>query len=375
MKDYYKILGVKRDASEEEIKRAYYKLAHKYHPDKGGDEKKFKEINEAYQVLSDKRKRAQYDQFGNTFEYGGNPEAGSYGFGQPGNNGRWSFHFGNGFNNRNFGFDKADDLGKIFESFFGGDTVEEEEEEEDVRRGEDIKINLEINLEDTLHPFEKKIYLNKYVVCPRCHGTGAEPGTKLKKCPTCGGTGKVQGIKRTIFGSFITYTTCPVCHGEGYVPERPCSVCHGEGRIKQNTEINLKIPAGVDSNQILKFKGLGNAGRHQGEAGDLYVRILIKPNSTFKREGDDLIYTASMSFSQAVLGGEIDIPTLEGSTLSLRIPKGTPSGKVFRISKKGIPHFGRVGRGDLYVKLNIKIPTKLSKEQRDILEKLKQEGL
>ena len=376
MKDYYKILGVKRDASEEEIKQAYYKLAHKYHPDKGGDEKKFKEINEAYQILSDKKKRAQYDQFGNTFEYGGNTGAGSYGygFGHPGSNGGWNFHFGSGFDNMNFGFDKADDLGKIFERFFGGET-EDEQEEKDTRKGEDLKINLEIDLKDALRPFEKKIYINKYVVCPRCHGTGAEPGTKLKKCPTCGGTGRVQEIKRTIFGSFITYTTCPVCHGEGYIPEKPCSVCHGEGRIKQDAEITLRIPAGVDSNQILRFKGLGNAGRRKGKTGDLYVRILIKPNPLFKREGDDLIYTAPMTFSQAVLGGEIDIPTLEGKTLLLHIPKGTPSGKVFRISRKGIPHFGRGGRGNLYIKLNINIPTKLTKEQKDILEKLKKEGL
>jgi len=373
MKDYYKILGVDRNASPEEIKKAYYKLAHKYHPDKGGDEKKFKEINEAYQVLSDKKKRAQYDQFGTTFNDNSNTTGGYGGFA----NGQWrNFHFANGFGGMNFGFDEADDIEKIFEKFFGGGgEAEEKENIKDLKRGEDIKIDLAIDLKDTLHSFKKEIFIDKYVVCPRCHGTGAEPGTKLKKCPTCGGTGRVQQIKRTIFGSFITYTVCPVCHGEGYIPEQPCSVCHGEGRIKKRVEMTLKIPAGVDSNQILRFRGGGNAGHRQGKAGDLYVRILVKPNPLFKREGDDLLYTTSITFSQATLGGEIDIPTLEGKTISLKVPPGIQSGKVFRISKKGIPHFRRGGRGDLYVKLNIKTPTKLTKEQKELLKKLKEEGL
>ncbi len=380
MKDYYKILGLSRNASPEEIKKAYYKLAHKHHPDKGGNEKKFEEINEAYQVLSDKNKRKQYDQFGTTFDQqpGGNNRNGYYGqgYGNQKWNG-WNFNSGHGFGGVNFDFGNINNIGDIFKDFFGEETEEENEERtsEDINRGEDIKVELTIDLEQTLKPTEEKLILNKYVICPRCHGTGAEPGTKFKKCPTCGGTGKVQQIRRTIFGSFITYTVCPVCHGEGKIPEQPCSVCHGEGRIKKETEVDITIPAGIDSDQVLKFRGLGNAGRRKGKPGDLYVKIHIRPNHLFKREGDDLLYNAQISFSQAVLGGEIEIPLLGGKKILLNIPAGTPSGKIFRISNKGIPHFNRLGRGDLYVKLDVKIPKKLTREQKDILEKLKKEGL
>ena len=355
MKDYYQILGVSRDASPEEIKKAYWKLAHKYHPDKkGGDEKKFKEINEAYQVLSNKQKRAQYDQFGQTFEGETGP---GFGFKQ------WSW----GVPDFDFG-----DLGDIFEEAFGFGSTRKPR---DRNRGRDIEIEIEISLEDTLKNTEKEVYITKFVKCPRCGGTGAEPGTKLRECFTCRGTGRVQQVKRTFFGTFTRYVTCPECHGEGRVPEKPCNVCKGEGRIEKREKIKISIPAGIDSGQRVRIKGEGEAGRRGGKAGDLYVRVVVKPHPIFERKGDDLYLTKTISFSQAALGDEIEVPTLEGSRILLKVPQGTDSGKVFRISGKGIPHFSGFGRGDLYVKLILKTPRRLTKKQKELLEKLKEEGI
>jgi len=243
MKDYYKILGVPRDASEEEIKKAYRRLAHKYHPDKGGDEKKFKEINEAYQVLSDKQKRAQYDKFGRVFDA------------QPG-------EFQEGFN---FGFGEGFDFDSIkerFESFGFGDFEEmfeqifgfgREERKKERKRGRDIEITVELSLEDTLKPQEREVILYKFIRCSRCEGTGGEPGTKIHECFSCRGTGEVQEIKRTFFGTFTRTTVCPECQGEGFKPEKVCNVCKGEGRIKGEEKIKISIPAGVDTNQIIKI--------------------------------------------------------------------------------------------------------------------------
>jgi molecular chaperone DnaJ len=358
MKDYYKILGVPPNASEEEIKKAYRRLAHKYHPDKGGDEKKFKEINEAYQVLSDKEKRAQYDQYGRVFEGGAGP-FGDFDFGT-----FWSDKF-----TKESGFG-LEDLEELLEDFFSFGV----RKTRDLRRGDDIEVELEMDLKEVLKPQNKTITLNKYVVCSRCDGRGAEPGSKINECHTCRGTGQVQQIKKTFFGTISRYTTCPVCNGEGYIPEKPCNVCKGEGRIKKEETFKVIIPAGVDSNQVLKFKGKGDAGKKGGRAGDLYLRIHIKPHPTFIRKGDDLYTTVPISFTQAVLGGEIEIPTLEKNIL-LRIPAGTESGKIFRIARFGIPHFSGPGRGDLYVKIRIKTPKRLTKKQKELLKKLKEEGI
>ncbi len=360
MKDYYKILGVSKNASQDEIKKAYRKLAHKYHPDKGGDEKKFKEINEAYQVLSNKEKRAQYDKFGRTFE-GASPGGGGFGFdfsGWQGREGGFDFEFG--------------DLSDVFEEFFGGGFSARKK---DLKRGKDIQVDIEMDLEDVLRDQQKEILLRKYIVCPRCQGTGAEPGTRLNECFSCRGTGQVQQIKKTFFGTVTRYVVCPECGGEGFRPEKPCNVCKGEGRIMGEERITMTIPAGVDSNQVLKVKGKGDAGRKKGAAGDLYLRIFIKKHPLFERRGDDLYIDIPISFSQATLGDEIEIPTLEGKKIILKVPAGTQSGKVFRISRKGIPHFGGFGRGNLYVKLLIKTPQKLTKKQRELLEKLKKEGI
>lgn len=359
MKDYYQILGVNKNASPEEIKRAYYKLAHKYHPDKGdGDEKKFKEINEAYQVLSDKEKRTQYDRFGRVFE------------GVPGGEGfdfQWAWARPD--IDFEFGFE---DLGEMVEEMFGFGAPRKRK---DSKRGKDIEIDIEIPLEDTLRGKEKVITLYKYINCSRCQGTGAEPGTKIKECFSCRGTGEVQQIKKTFFGSFTRFTICPECKGEGYRPEKPCNVCQGEGRIKAEEDIKIFIPVGVDSNQVIKIDGKGEAGRRGGKSGDLYVRIFVKPHPAFERRGDDLYISIPISFSQAVLGDEIEVPTLEGKKILLKIPAGTESGKTLRISDKGISHFSGYGRGNLYVELIVKTPKKLTKKQKELLEHLKKEGL
>ena len=359
-KDYYQILGVSRDASEEEIKRAYRKLAHKYHPDKGGDEKKFKEINEAYQVLSDKEKRAQYDRFGRVFE-------GKSDFG-PG----FDFGFNWGKFNEGFEFDFGD-LSEMMEEFFGlGFTGRRKRE---TKRGKDIEIELTLSLEEVLRGREKELTLEKFITCSRCQGIGAEPGTSVKECFSCRGTGQVQQIKRTPFGSFTRSTICPECGGEGFRPEKPCNVCKGEGRIKGEEVVKIFIPAGVDTNQVIKVAGKGDAGKRAGKSGDLYIRIFVKPHPVFKRRGDDIYIKREISFSQAALGDEIEVPTLEGKKILLKVPAGTESGKILRISGKGIPHFSGYGRGNMYVELIVKTPKRLTKKQKELLEKLKEEGI
>jgi len=362
MKDYYKILGVSKNASPEEIKKAYYKLAHKYHPDKGGDEKKFKEINEAYQVLSNKEKRSQYDRFGRVFDGGfSGGEGARSGF-------QWNWGQGQDMN-FDFGFE---DLGEMMEEIFGFGAPRKKR---DLRRGRDIEIDLEISLADTLKGKEKTIVLKKFVQCPRCGGSGAEPGSKIVECFSCRGTGQVQQIKKTIFGTFTQYVTCPECKGEGYKPEKPCNVCHGEGRIKTEEKINVFIPSGVDTNQIIKIEGKGDAGKRGGKPGDLYIRILVRSHPVFERKGDDLYTSIPISFSQAALGGEVEVETLEGKKFLLKIPQGTDSGKVLRISGKGIPHFSGFGKGNLYIELIVKTPKRLNKKQKELLKKLKEEGL
>ena len=362
-KDYYQILGISRDASADEIKRAYRQLAHKHHPDKGGDEKKFKEINEAYQTLSDKEKRAQYDRFGRVFE--GFPGGGP-GF-EPG----FGFGVGRGKFGEDFEFDFGD-LGEMMEEIFG---FGQPQGRKDLKKGKNIEIEIEIPLEDTLKGKEKEITLTKMVSCSRCQGAGAEPGTKITECFSCRGTGEVQQIKKTFFGSFTRYIICPECGGEGYRPEKPCNVCKGEGRVRKEEDIKIFIPAGVDTNQVIKAEGKGEAGRKGGKPGDLYCRIFVKSHPIFKRKGDDLYLKTPISFSQAALGDEVEITTLEDKKVLLKVPPGTESGKILRISNKGIPHFSGYGKGDMYVELVVKTPKRLTKKQKELLEKLKEEGI
>lgn len=358
MADYYAILGVSKNASNEDIKKAYRKLAHQYHPDKGGDAEKFKQISEAYQVLSNQEKRAQYDKFGRVFD---GPGAGPSGQGGAG-----GFDF-NGFDFNNF------DLGDMFAEAFGFGNRGAKRQE--INRGDDIEIEIKMDLKEVLSGLKKTIFLSKMANCQRCSGTGGEPNTKVKECFTCRGTGEVQELRKTILGQVSRFVVCPACKGQGKVPEKPCNVCSGEGRIKEDQKIELNIPAGVDSGQVLKLEGAGDAGIRGGKPGDLYVKISVKSNPIFQRKGDDLVTEREVSFSQAALGGEVEIKMLDGKNLSLKTPAGMETGKVFKISGKGIPRFSGWGKGNLYVKLVVATPSKLNKKQKELLEQLKKEGL
>ena len=359
MKDYYKILGISKKATPSVIKKAYYGLARKHHPDKGGNEEKFKEINEAYQVLSNKKKRNQYDNFGRTFD----------GMNQGGSNTQWNW--GGGFDMNSQGFDLGDILGEIF----GGRGDSPFSQKKDFRKGKDLEFRVDLSLEDVLEDKEKEVVLEKMITCPRCNGVGGEPGTKVKECFSCRGMGRVQRVRKTILGAFTETAVCPECEGEGYKPEKPCNVCKGKGRIKGKERIKIVLPAGVDTNQVIKIKGRGNAGIKGGKNGDLYVVFFVRKHPIFQRRGDDLYFSKEIVFSQAVLGDEIEIKILGGDKILLEVPKGTESGKVLRVSQKGIPHFGSRGKGDLFVKFLIKTPQKLNRKQKELLEKLKGEGL
>lgn len=353
--DYYTILGVAKNASSEDIKKAYRKLAHQYHPDKGGDSEKFKQVSEAYQVLSNQEKRAQYDKYGRVFE-GGGPSASS---GQ-------GFDF-NGFDINDF------NLGDIFGDVFGFGGGRGKARAKN--RGDDIEIEIKLDLKDVLTGLKKTIYLGKMANCQRCNGLGGEPNTKVKECFTCRGEGEVQELRKTMFGQVARFVVCPECKGQGKIPEKPCNVCSGEGRTKEDQKIDLNIPAGVDTGQVLKLEGAGDAGIRGDKPGDLYIKVLVKNHPVFQRNGDDLIAEKDVSFSEAALGGEVEIKTLDGKSLSLKIPSGLQTGKVFKISGKGITHFSGWGKGNLYIKLNVKTPEKLSKKQKDLLEQLRKEGV
>jgi len=338
-------------------------LAHKHHPDKGGEVARFKEVSEAYQVLSDTDKRAQYDKFGKVFE--GPPGQGFGGF-------QWGWgtppheHDAEEFSE---GFGTDFDIGEIFEDFFGGKSVK------DVKSGRDIEVELAIPLEATVKGKEEVINLRKFSLCARCQGVGAEPSTKIKECFSCRGQGQVQQIKRTVFGSFTRVGLCPECKGEGLIPEKPCNVCKGEGRIQREDSIKVQIPAGVDSNQILKIAGKGDVGRKKGKTGDLYIRVFVKSHNVFQRKGDDLYVKMPILFTQAALGAEIEVPTIEGTKILLTIPQGIESGKVLKVSGKGIPHFSGLGRGSMLVEIEVVTPKKLTKEQKELLGRLKNQGL
>ncbi len=354
MKDYYEILGISKNASQDEVKKAFHKLAHKHHPNKGGDESKFKEINEAYQTLSNQEKRKQYDMFGNA------DGAGNF-------NWAWGKEGA-----QNIEFD-MEDLNDMFGDVFGFGS--RASRKKDLKRGKDIRVDIEVSLEEVLKDINKNISLRMDVKCSRCEGKGAEPGTALNECFSCRGTGEVQKVKRTFLGSFTQWSVCPECDGEGQRPQKPCNVCKGEGQVKGEEDISINIPAGVDSHQMIKMIGRGEAGKKGGQSGDLYVRILVKEHGLFKRRGDDLITSRLITFSQAVLGDKIKLVDLEGSELLQKIPAGTESGKIIKINSKGIPHFSGYGRGDLYIELKIETPKHLTKEQKMLLKELQKQGL
>lgn len=366
-KDYYNILGVSRDASDDEIKKAYRKLAHKYHPDKaGGDEAKFKEINEAYQVLSDKEKRSQYDQFGQTFEQA-QASGGFRGFEGFRDFSSFAEGFGFDFDRREFsGFE--DIFGDIFTQAGFGTSVRGRRSR--ASRGEDIQVDVEIDFFEMARGTQKELNLYKRVKCTHCLGKGMEPGSKKIECPTCQGKGKVQTSQRTIFGIFSQISTCSECAGEGKIPEKKCQRCGGDGRTREYETVKVKIPAGIKDGQSIRLEGLGESGERGGGAGDLYVSVHVKPHEKFTREGDDIWSEEKISFSQAALGDKISVETIEGK-IGLKIPAGTQSGEIFRLKGRGIKHLSRFGYGDHYVKIQVVTPKNLTREEREIFEKLK----
>lgn len=361
-KDYYKILGVSKTASQEEIKKAYYKLAHKYHPDKkGGDEKKFKEINEAYQVLSNPQKRAQYDQFGTTFDGQGFDfsKQGSWGFGGFGN-------FEDIFSNIDF---EEMGLGSFFEDFFAGQRTSKTKRK---TRGNDLTIDLEISLEEAAFGVKREIELEKFNICNKCNGLGAEKDSGFKECFRCHGKGKIDQTFKTFFGAIRKVGICPDCRGEGKIPKVLCGNCSGTGRKKDLKKIVIQIPKGINENEVIKIANEGEVGEFGGPAGDLYIKIKIKKHPQFERQGDDIYYTLPINFKQAALGDKVEIPTLYGN-VKLKIPAGIQSGKLLRLRGKGISHLNRWGIGDMYVKIKVKTPEKLSIKAKKLLEELGKE--
>jgi len=365
MKDYYEILGVPKNASQDEIKKAFYKLAHQYHPDKGGNPEKFKEINEAYQVLSNPERRAQYDKFGRTFE--GASAGASQGFGGF----DWSsFDFGTPFESDFFNFSKDFDFSDIFGDFFGSRQTNTREAS---MEGKDLEVTQELTLEEAAFGAKKEVSFKTYVVCDHCKGKGYEPDSKLKTCPVCKGEGVVRESRRTILGAFTQITDCPKCKGRGRVPERPCHICGGDGRLYDKKTVLVEIPPGVRNNETIKIKSEGEAGIFGSKSGDLYLKIKILPHKIFERKEDDLFMVLNISFPEAALGAEKEIETLDKKKIIFKIPPGTDSGEIFRIKGKGIKHFNRLGAGDLFIKIKVSTPKNLSKKVKELLEELKKE--
>ncbi len=373
--DYYQILGVAKGASDDEIKKAYRKLAHKHHPDKtGGDEAKFKEINEAYQVLSDKSKRQQYDQFGQTFDQASRGGAGG-GYAQGGFGG-WDFSGFQGFGRQAGGFSSEggygdeEDLQDIFANFFGGQGRGGGRRK---KRGKDIQVDVEISFEEMITGATRQINLRKRTVCDNCNGTGGEKGSELKTCSTCDGVGRVEKVSRSFFGSFSQVTECPDCLGAGKRYEKKCSKCGGDGRVMADSQIEINIPAGIADGQTLSMNGAGEAGGTGAVPGDLYINVHVKEHKEFQRKGQDILISVQIPFSVAALGGETIIETIEGR-LSLKIPSGTQSGELFRVKGKGVPDLRSGARGNQLVKVIVRIPKSLNREQKRLLEELKQSG-
>jgi molecular chaperone DnaJ len=367
-KDYYKILGVNKNASEDEIKKAFRTLAHKHHPDKtGGDSAKFKEINEANQVLSDKAKRAQYDQYGSEFVNqagagggygGGNPFAGGAGAG-----GGFEFNFGNME-------DMGDLFGNVGEMFgFGGGGRSRGGAR--VARGEDIAVDVELSLHDAVFGVEETFHMNKLAQCTTCSGSGAAPGSSTETCKQCGGHGQVTRIQNTILGAMQTAVQCPDCHGAGKKPEKACSECRGTGTKKRDDEITIKIPAGIHQGETIRVSGRGAAAAHGGTAGDLYVRVHVRREKDLDVEGDEIYSTAHISFPTATLGGEVETKTVEGM-VTVKIPEGVQSGELIRLKHKGGMRRGGA-RADHFVRVIVDTPKKVSRSAKKLLEELQKE--
>jgi molecular chaperone DnaJ len=342
-RDYYDTLGVSRNATDEEIKRAFRKLAFKCHPDhnrEDGAEEQFKEVNEAYQVLSDPEKRAAYDRFGH---------GGAEGF------------FGQGFEGFDFG-----GLGDIFDAFFGGAATATRHAP---RRGADLHYRLTITFEEAAFGCEKEINITRIENCSLCYGTGAKPGTEPSQCPNCSGTGQVHRTQQTLFGRFVNTTTCSRCHGEGRIITEPCSRCRGTGKEKRQRNILIKVPAGVDDGSQIGLSGEGDTGARGGSPGTVYITLSVQEHEFFTRDGDDICYELPINFAQAALGAEVEVPTLDGKT-KLKVSPGSQTGTLFRLKGKGFPHLRRGGRGDQLVTLFVVTPQSLTEKQRQLLREL-----
>ena len=342
-RDYYEALGINRNATDEEIRKAFRKLAFKYHPDHNHEDRtgeKFKEINEAYEVLSDPDKRAAYDRFGHS---------GAEGF------------FGRGFEGFNFG-----GFGDIFDAFFGGTTTATRQTPQ---RGTDLDYRLTITLEEAAFGCQKELNISRTENCSLCQGTGSKPGSQPKRCTNCNGTGQVHRVHQSLFGRFTNVTTCSRCHGEGRIITEPCPQCRGTGRENRQRSISVKIPAGVDDSTQIRLKGEGDAGRRGGPSGNLYITLSVLKHEFFTRDGDNILYELPINFAQAALGTEVEVPTLDGNT-KLKIPAGSQAGTVFRLKGRGISHLHRRGGGDQLVTLLVVTPDSLTKKQRQLFQEL-----
>ena len=352
-RDYYEVLGVSKGATEDEIKKAYKKMARKYHPDLNPDnkeaEERFKEVNEAYEVLSDPNKKARYDQFGFA---GVDP---SYGAGAGGAGFDGGFDFG--------------DLGDIFGSFFGGGFGTGRRTNPNApQRGESIRLSVAISFEEAAFGCEKEVSVDRMEECSACHGNGCAPGTSPEVCPDCHGTGQVQIRRQTPMGVFATSSPCTRCGGKGRIIKTPCTACRGSGLERKRRTIQAKIPAGIDNGQTISIRGQGHAGKNGGPSGDLLITITVRPHELFRREGTSVLCEAPITFAQAVLGAELEIPTIDGK-VKYDLPEGTQSGTTFRLKGKGIPELNGRGRGDQYVTVYIETPRNLNREQKEALKK------
>ncbi len=350
-KDYYQVLGVNKSSSKEELKKAYRKLAHKYHPDKkGGDEAKFKEINEAYYILGNEQRRSEYDRYGQVFSGAGG--------GQPGG----GFDF-SGFQSADFS-NLGDMFGDIF-GFSGGGGRQK-------RRGRDIAIDLELSFRESIFGTTRKVLLTKHAFCEDCKGNGAAPDAAFNTCKYCNGAGKINETKQSFFGAFTSVKTCSKCIGSGKIPSKKCKACRGEGIVKKPEEIVIDVPAGIYNGEMIKLVQKGEAITG-GVAGDLYIKIHVKEDFTFKREGNNLTLDLSIPLSEALLGGKRKIETLDGN-IELKIPTGVNTGEILRVKKKGVP-ISTSSRGDLMVKIKVELPKNLSRKSKKLIEELKKEGI
>lgn len=360
-RDYYEVLGVSKSASADEIKKAFRRLAVQYHPDKeGGSEEKFKEINEAYDVLKDAQKRQRYDQFGHAGVGGASGGGGGYAGGNP-------FEGFGGFNQG--GFDFGEGLGDIFGQFFGGGAGSGRQQQRGPKRGRDVEVQLQLNFEEAVFGLEHDLSLDMEDTCEHCKGTTVEPGYEMKTCPTCHGAGQQTKVMNTMFGAIQQTVPCETCGGAGKIPEKKCTVCHGTGTQRRKQTIKVKIPAGIDDGATIRIAGRGEA-IGGGEKGDLYIHVRVKADKHFTREGDIILSEEHVSMIDAALGAEIDVRTVDG-TVRMKVPAGTQGGSDFKLSGHGVPHMNSDRRGPHIVSIIVDTPTKLSKKQKKVLEEFK----